>query len=589
MNGRNLLHLVALMLLALGTMAANCGPKPTITITSPAHGAFSGAANITIAGTINTQIATSEVQVNGSLATLNPDKTWSITLPLDGAAIVNPFLAKLVRTTDGRELDRERIVVHAGSSIADGNLTPQGVALRLNDSGLDQVEPLIESGVSFDIAGLLPVGLQVINDFCAIDGGFLGCLGSVDVFIANPPASSTGFSFDANSQTNAVDGFIDIFNVEVNIDINGSGLAPSCDYRITSSLVELDGLYGLQPDSVDPSNIDVNLLGSISSNLANFNATPTSGICDFPLIGNLIDLIIQGSIEPAVQTGLENFLNDPDGGGPADSPIADAFEVALADISITGPIGTALQVQLESPLFDVFEDTVGITLDSDIRVQSSIGGGPGQCTPPAGAPDLAASFHVSEAFPAFGATTPVGGLPYDLGLCISTSGFNQLLKAQTECGLLLTEITEFDFGGGLVPITAGTLALLVPEFSSFPPGLELVIRLTPSLSALLTGNAGPGGEIGEIRIGQYIIEVVGQDSLGRDVIYLRGAIDFRAGLDFVFDDVVGALVFSIGSVTPADITVSLLNNFVQTNEAVLQVVLPQILALVLPDLAAGLG
>ncbi|MDJ0869925.1 MAG: hypothetical protein QNK03_27785, partial [Myxococcota bacterium] len=38
-----------------------------------------------------------------------------------------------------------------------------------------------------------------------------------------------------------------------------------------------------------------------------------------------------------------------------------------------------------------------------------------------------------------------------------------------------------------------------------------------------------------------------------------------------------------------DITVALLDNFVNTNEAVLQIVLPNLLALVLPDLAAGLG
>ena len=63
---------------------------------------------------------------------------------------------------------------------------------------------------------------------------------------------------------------------------------------------------------------------------------------------------------------------------------------------------------------------------------ASVGSGPGQCDAPASAPDLLASLHVPNPFPSFLATTP-GGLPYELGICISTSAFNQLLRAQSEC------------------------------------------------------------------------------------------------------------------------------------------------------------
>ena len=140
--------------------------------------------------------------------------------------------------------------------------------------------------------------------------------------------------------------------------------------------------------------------------------------------------------------------------------------------------------------FDIPEDDDGLTLGSDTRITSEIGGGPGQCTPPPGAPDLLGSFHVDEPFPAFGPTTP-GGDPYDLGICISTSAFNQLLKAQIECGLLQLDLTEFDLGFGPVPLTTGVLAVIIPELSVFPPDSPLTIALRPTLAPLLTGAPGP--------------------------------------------------------------------------------------------------
>src|SRR5690606_6187319 len=179
----------------------------SITIQSPAHGAFTTAANVTLSGIVkNVSITQAAVRVNGTPSTLNANGTWSITMPLDAAKVVNPFMATLVRVADNQILARQRIVVHAGSSRADGAFSEQGVALRINDTGLDQIEPLIESQVDFDLAALLPVGTTIINNQCMIDGGFLGCLGRATVKIASPPPSISGFGLDLNSQTNFVDG-----------------------------------------------------------------------------------------------------------------------------------------------------------------------------------------------------------------------------------------------------------------------------------------------------------------------------------------------------------------------------------------------
>jgi hypothetical protein len=576
----------ALSLVAVGLLVgADCGggPTPTITILSPAHGAFSTAPNVTISGTVSSPNTGLQVQVNGSLASFNPaDGTWSITLPLNAATIINPFMATVNRTSDGKILSRQRIVVHASSSVADGSFSSQGVALRINDSGLDQLEPIIESQIDLDLATLLPVNTVIINNECFLDS-FLGCLMRVTVRVANPPPSISGFNFDADSQTNLVFGDIDVFNIQVQLQISG-GI--SCGLRVNASQASITGNYGLQPMAGDPSSVDVNLIGAPGVVLSGFSHTFTSGVCDWFLIGDIIQAAI-GDIQPVVVNGLAEFLDDDDGGGPGDSPLADAFEVALGDISITGPISEALGVHLEAPLFDVLENTTGITLGSNVRVTSSVGSGPGQCQPPAGTPNLAASYHVAEPFPSFGGTTPVSGLPYHLGIAISTSAFNQLLKSQIECGLLQIELNEIDLGFGPVPLTAGVLALLIPELTSYPAETPMRVRLTPSLGPFLTGSPGPGGELGEIRVGQYRIDLfVDSPSTVR---VLGGALDFRAGLNMSFDNGTGQLVVGIGSVAPADITVAVLDNAINTNETSLQLSLPFLIASVLPELGEGLG
>lgn len=576
------------LVLLTGAIIAACGPEPSITILTPAHGAFTTAASVTVTGKINNPTGGLEVRVNGIPAAVNPaDHSWSITLPLDAAKIVNPVTAALFRLSDNTLLSRQRIVVHAANSVADGAFSNNGVGLRLNDTGLDQIEPIIESQIDLDLATLLPVGTVLINNQCFIDS-FAGCLGRATVRVVNPPPGISGFSFDVDSQTNQVLGDIDIFGIRADVQISGTGLVPSCGLRITANATQVLGNYALQPLASDPTSVDVNLLGSPSISFSGFNQDFTSGICDAVIIGDIIQLII-GDIQPLVLNGLVAFLSDPDGSGSVDSPLADAFEVALGDISIAGPVGEALQVNLEAPLFDVLEDPAGITLGSDVRVTSTVGTGPGQCQAPAGVPDLAASFDVTEPFPTFGATTPVSGLPFHLGLAISTSAFNQLLKSQIECGLLQIDLTEIDLGSGPLPLTAGTLALIIPELQSFPPALPVELRLRPTLAPFLTGNGGPSGEIGEIRVGQYLIEAVGIDTFNNEFLLLRAAMDFRAGLDMTFDNLTGQLQVGIGSVTSSDITVGVLDNRVNTNETTLSFALPFLVALVLPDLGENLG
>jgi len=577
-----------LVLVALAvTLGAACGPVPTITITAPVHGTFTTASSISVTGTIGgVDLSNSEVRVNGTIVPLS-GANFSTTMTIDANAILNPVYVELRNHTTQQIIARARNMVIYGNSVADGAYSLSSLALRITDQGLNKLEPIISSGVSIDPATLLPVGSVVISNYCAIPGPFGTCLGRETATVANPPPSITGFSLDADSMTNFVAGDVTVNNLRIDLNLSGSGIAPSCGLRLSAATTQIFGDYALQPDASDRHNVDVNEIGDPVVSFTGFQQQFTSGICDFPLIGDLIQAIV-GNVEPTVVTGFQNALKDPDGAGPADAPIADAIETALAGISIAGPIGDALQVNFDSPLFDVAEDNDGVTLGSDARITSSIGTGPGQCSPPVGTPDLTASYHVAETFPTFGATTP-GGLPYHIGIAISTSAFNQLLKAQIECGLLRTSITEMDLGGGPQPVTAGSLLLLIPQLSGFDPATPMRIDLKPTLAPFMTGNPGPGGELGELRIPQLGIEVHIDDGQhpGDSGLIIKGAIDARAGLDLTFDDVTSSLVFAVSSAT--DIQVAFLKNNINANETGVTAVLNFLLPTLLPQLGSGLG
>jgi cysteine-rich repeat protein len=574
------------------TPGASCN-KFDVFIDTPAHGIFTTATTAVITGHYTLlsagQVA---VTVNGVPASsLNTSaRTFSHTVSLNSTAIFNPVLVSLTNTANGDSV-RDRIVVIRGNSVADGTFSPQSVALRMNDRGLDSIEPLVGelAAGQFNLAQLMPPGTPVTSG-CFIDS-FLGCLGSADVRISSPAPSFGVLSIAFDSQINSVFGDINLSNLVVHAQINGSGLVPSCGLRLTASNLRLTGNYALQPDAADASNIDVNLVTPIGVAFSNFQHTFTSGLCDAPIIGDIINALLP-DIQALTANGIVGFLEDPDGSGPQDSPIADAIEVVLAGISITGPVGEGVGLQLQSPLFAVTEDNSGITFGSNSRFQVSVGTGPGQCVPPLGAPDLTHSLAITSTFPTFGPNTPApGNLPYGLGIAISTSGFNQLLRGQTECGLMRTSITEIDPDGAgpiaAVPINSTILSVLIPEFGQLPPFTPLRVDVAPSLAPVVTGQGGANGELTQLKIAQIEMEVV---QPGPNTVWLAGAIDLPLGMNLAFKPDGTGLEITLTEPDANDLTIAIISNPLGANAAdVEQNVLPGLIAPLVPDLAGALA
>ena len=122
-----------------GSVGCGDGP-PQVLLISPANGTFTTEGSVLVSGilvNVNTE-AVADVLVNGvSALPLGAGDTFSVTIPLDALEVVNPIVAEVIGQS-GSVL-RDRVTVMVGDSIADGDLSPGGVALRLNDGGLDEI------------------------------------------------------------------------------------------------------------------------------------------------------------------------------------------------------------------------------------------------------------------------------------------------------------------------------------------------------------------------------------------------------------------------------------------------------------------
>lgn len=610
--------LASTLLLTVGACPPETGktPKPILTITSPSDGFMTTATLETVTGAARrggSEIVS--LTVNGvsvlPLAGDPQDGTWSIDLAIDRAAIFNPVYVEMT-LAGGLKLRKRVTIVAADPAVAsfvnDGDFSLESIAMRLNDRGLDEVEPVVESLVNLDPATLVPPGTQVIDEYCYADTTF-GCAGTADAYVSgSPPPSISGFNIDVDSQTNHIDGVItlnDLF-LKANVVDGNVGIGFSCDVTATATTTTIDGNYGLAPDAVDPTFVDVSQQGNVAVAFGSFNDNTSCGGIFGGIIEFFIDVLI-GSFEDQMRVALQDFLNMVDGNG--NTPIAAGIEVALADIDITGPLSAVIGVTLDAELFDITEDTAGITLGNDSRFVAdpvlagncSVSGAPcsssapcpdpqvclapgmGQCVSHPEAPDYAASYSVNETFPSFGATTPMGQ-PYGLGLCLSTAAFNQLLKAEMECGLLTFELAELEILGMTVTLTGAQLAPFIPEILMFPPTTEYEFALRPTVAGVVTGNAGPGGELAELRLSGLHVRL--RDVAGEYASLLTVIADASVGLDVGFS--AGTLTFALAQPDPMDVDVSILTNVLGANETGLPEILEALLVVAVPQLGEAL-
>jgi hypothetical protein len=561
---RAVLALAVLLLLATA-----CDTRDLVL--SPRDGVIVSEDHVTVSGHIPTDATPGgTLQVQGISTPIAPDGTWTAVVAVSTSTYVTQVEA-IYTDPSGHPWRQRQAVVH-GPKLDEGQASPDGVGMHFTNSGLQGLGPIVKglAAGAFDIGSLLLSQNPIIEEQDALltlditGNAYEAGVGSVDLGVAS---TISGVATHITLQ--------DLY-VGVALNIHDGGLINiDCSLELKIPTTTIDATFDLAPSSADPSKVDVNLVGTPAVVTSNVGYEFISGICDGDtfVLGDIVNAVAGPQIQSLIGTGFSTKLGDPDGSGPADSPIADAIETALANISIAGSVGEAVHARLDAPFTQITEGSDAIDFRADADFTSSVGTDPDQCLPPAGAPDLESTFDVGGAFPDLGPTTP-SGQPYGLGLTISASAFNQLLGAMTECGILNQEVTQIPFGNVTLPITAGLLGTLAPEFATkLPPATPMKIRVKPTVGPFVTSSAGPNGEPAELQLANLQLEFV-ENRNGLELLWLTLAVDTPLGFDLAYDATAGVLAPTITAAPAAQVQARVTSNLIGLVEPNIEAIFP---------------
>ena len=497
----------------------------------------------TITGTVT--VASNQtlvsLTVNGIDAAVDGE-SYSAEIPLDGDAIFTPVLVE-AHYSGGDVFRERRTVVRGDGQTAEvlpaGAVLGDAVGLRINERSFAKLGPVVKSLTTFDPGAIAPAG-TVLLDECITQ--VIVCTLSARATTAAPPTIQD-FSVALDSNQGDVRAVVTLtgLHVPVNVAARILGIPANCTLDVDADSVTIDGRYTLGPDATDPHFVDVNLVGAAPVvTLGGVTSDFVGGVCSIPGIEQIVGLFLP-DVEDLMRTKLTQLLGDPDGAGPIDAPVAEAVEGALAQLNIAGDIGEALGLQLDSTLQSADEDPAGIGFRATASFTAA------EVAPEA--PDLPGSVGFpGETLGALPTASP-GGLPFDVAVGASASGFNQLLAGETERGLLNVDITSIDG----VPLTLKGLFDLIGAGGLVTQDHPLAISLRPEVAPIVTTAPGPGGALGELRVSGYTATIRTTDD---DKVFLELVLDFRTGVGLTLTDAGLSFTFDPPAADDLDVTVT---------------------------------
>ena len=550
-------------------------------VLSPVDGKIEAGPTVPVSGKLPTgATAGGTLKVNGATVAVAGDGTWSTTVAASSGYTTS---IDAVYTDPGGVQWRQRRAVVNGPSVPDGGYSPEGVGLRFTNTGLANLGPVINqlAGGAFDIGSVLLAQRPLINapkaflTFDITGNAYEAGIGSASVVAA--------------STSGGVATTITVKDLYIGVDLHiTDNLAINTDCRLELQIPNtvITNTFDFRPLPGNPSQVDVNLVGTPAVNTGTVSYEFISGICDADtfLIGDIVNSLAGGKIQSLVAGGFSTQLGDPDGSGPQDSPVAAAIQTALSQISIAGSVGTAVKVNLDAPFTQIDETSSAIDFRANADFFPTIGSGPSDCPAVANAPDLTSSFDVAGTYPTLGNTTPSGD-PYGLGLVVSSSAFNQMLSSMTECGLLNKEITEISLGGPPLPITSTVLSLLAPQFGTkLPPNTPIKIRVVPTSGPYLTDKPGPNGEPGELVLANLLLQFI-QTTNGNESVVLELAVDAPLGFDLGVNASLDQLAPTITPPPASTVKARVYRNSIGVSEPTIEALFPSLF----PSFVSGLS
>ncbi|MBY0276760.1 hypothetical protein K2Z84_15585 [Candidatus Binatia bacterium] len=569
---------------ALLPLVSACVP-PAIRITSPPHGMFvsAGSSGVLVKGTLaDVDPADAKVTVNGVVAQIDAaTKTFSATVPFGAQRLFEPLVADLTQISNGRHV-RDRVVVIRAFDVPETVAVQDAVALRIKQAGLDQLAPVLTALLEpqLDPATLLPQA--------PIDAGNETTI----AILATPPPTLGGVTLALD----AVPGGIDVTAVLSDIFVAAQIDKPTiprlhCALEVSIGSMTVKTRQQLEPGGASGETIAVHQAAVSAGSEVLVTTAGLSSTADCSVGPGLFDGVKERNMRERIQSELAaaiaDFLADPDGTSGVDSaPISAAIEAQLAGLDIGRVTVPGLRSTVGARFAAIDEQDAQIDTSFDVDVD------PKGIVPVAGSglaiphavfkpdPNLSGSLNVPAIYPTFASS-----VRSQVGLGLSFSGLNRLLMSETEARRFQIVVDEVQSGGTTVPFTASTLAL-VPQFAALPPATPLRARIKATLAPVLTGNAGPHGELVEVQVAHVVVSIAKLviDAQGgtTESEQLRLAIDARAGVNLTLAN--GALAATLGTLQPGDLTITVLANPIGADETLLEVAGPIVLASELPEI-----
>jgi hypothetical protein len=531
--------LIAIVIVGSHSLHAVNAAAASLILVEPVHGSFITEPQTVVSGRADTAgLVNPVLTVNGTVVGLAADGSFSHPVALDAARIFNPILVEL--TAAGQLLARRRSVVIAGAALPATVLAPESLGVRLTDRGLGQLEWLVDRAITLNASTFLPPGTTFTQEACVDVPLLPDICTDIHMTIDHDPAPSF----------NDVEVALDAQTYQLGIQLNLKNLwararveaeSASCTITVTADSMQVNGAVSLEPNPAYPAMVDAMQVGNMTANFGTFHDETDCGGLLGEVMEGLVALLV-GNIHDLLQNGIEDYLNAVNSAG--NTPLAAALEGVLSTLSFQTVINDALVeygLQAYLGFSRITENHNGITfaMDSSVSLIPD-----GTCHPSPATPVLAASYDVPQPLPYVDLLTPAGAL-FDVGGVASATLLNQALRAATVCGLLQAEFTELAISGPPIPITAGWLSLFLPPLSQLDPAQPIRVALRPTLAPVISGASGPAGELLDLRIAAYVLEL---SIPGEIKPILQVALDLRAGIDVQIDPTTGAMRPYMGAI-----------------------------------------
>jgi hypothetical protein len=479
----------------LGTVATTANVNlnlgnlaPDVVITSPASGTITSGSSVTISGQVVGDLAEADVLlVAGQVTSFNPSTgafSRSVSLTSEPVQILEAEVQSIGLGTE----NTDSIVVLKGTAWPLNLRVPNANFNRLNDSGFNDVEGIIQA---------------------QLDSAF-----APSEFIGDEAAGGTICEFSTGTKTvnaegagaNTAEARISINNFHVKVCNIDTPLG-DCDGTYNASNVTITAQGDLEGTFVGPDQqlgITVNNTGVIYTGASG----DLSGgfFCDF--IGAFF-ADVEGDFEDALTDAFTEELPP-------------AINAALGGIDISGPIGTALDVDIDALYTSVPEDAQGVTFILSSNVTA--------LDPVPDAPNITHTLlPASAGNPVLGPNVPSTSTSYDLGFCLSDGFINRAMSAFMLQGMFNQSLTQIPINGTPVSLNTGLISAIMdfdPAWQNDCAGCPATLVLKPTSAAV--ARAPQSGEDGTVTliVPNYQIDVVADDS-GTPISLLKALVTFE--------------------------------------------------------------